>query len=108
MPFKLFPHQRTAPVSIPLFSSGALTLSARVQWLDSTGLVDPHRFLHRHLRGDWGDLDDTERRSNDAALRSEGAVTSRYQVTPRLSLVVTTNADHSQTVIQLPEENESH
>lgn len=105
MSFKLFPRQRTAPASIPLFSSGALTLSARVQWLDSTGLLDPHRFLHRHLRGDWGDLDDTLRRANDAALRSEGALTSRYQVTPRLSLLVTTNADHSQTVIQLPEEN---
>lgn len=41
MSFKLFPRQRTAPASTPLFSSGALTLSARVQWLDSTGLVDP-------------------------------------------------------------------
>ncbi|QNE50871.1 methyltransferase [Klebsiella michiganensis] len=105
MSFKLFPRQRTEPASIPLFSSGALTLSARVQWLDSTGLVDPHRFLHRHLRGDWGDLDDTERRANDAALRSEGVLTSRYQVTPRLFLLVTTNANHSQTVIRLPEEN---
>ncbi|MBD3703217.1 hypothetical protein IE985_10630 [Klebsiella pneumoniae] len=27
-------------------------------------------------------------------------------MTPRLSVVVTTNAEHSQTVIQLPEENE--
>ena len=106
MSFKLFPRQRTTPASIPLFSSGTLMLSARVQWLDSTGLADPHRFLHRHLRGDWGDLDDTERRANDAALRSEGVLTSRYQVTPRLSVVVTTNAEHSQTVIQLPEENE--
>lgn len=108
MRISLFPRQRSTPASVPLFSSGALTLSARVQWLDSTGLVDPHRFLHRHLRGDWGDLDDTERRANDAALRSEGAVTSRYQVTPRLSLLVTTNADHSQTVIQLSEETRPH
>lgn len=108
MSFKLFQRQRTTPASIPLFSSGAVTLSARVQWLDSKGLVDPHLFLHRHLRGDWGDLDETERRANDAALQSEGALTSRFQVTPRLSLVVTTNNDHSQTVIKLPEENESH
>lgn len=71
-------------------------------------MVDPHRFLHRHRRGDWGDLDDTERRANDAALHSEGAMTSCYQVTPRLSLAVITNNDYSQTMIQLPEENESH
>lgn len=108
MRISLFPRQRSTPASVPLFSSGALTLSARVQWLDSTGLVDPHRFLHRHLRGDWGDLEDTERRANDAALQSKGTLTSRYQVTPRLSLVVITNEDHSQTVIQLPEENEPH
>lgn len=108
MSFKLFPFQRIAPPSIPLFSSGALTLSTRVQWLDNTGLIDPHRFLHRHLRGDWGDLNDPERRANDAALRSKGVLTSRYLVTPRLSLLVTTNADHSQTLIRLPEENEPH
>ncbi|MBD3703218.1 hypothetical protein IE985_10635 [Klebsiella pneumoniae] len=29
MSFKLFPRQRTAPASIPLFSSGTLMLSAR-------------------------------------------------------------------------------
>lgn len=106
MSFKLFPRQRSAPSSVPLFSSGALTLSARVQWLDSNGLVDPHRFLHRHLRGDWGDLDDTELRASDAALQSQGVLTSRYQAIPRLSLLVTTTEEHRQTMIRLREEND--
>ncbi|MBK0032636.1 methyltransferase [Erwinia sp. S43] len=108
MSFKLFPRQRTTPASIPLFSSGALTLSARVQWLDSKGLVDPHRFLHRHLRGDWGDLDEPERRANRAALESGGPLASRYQVTPRLALEVITDEQRSLTVIQLPEEAVAH
>ncbi|GKS83660.1 methyltransferase [Acidovorax sp. SUPP2522] len=105
MPLRLFTGMRAAQPSHPLFSTGTLKLSDKVQWLDSKGLVDPHRYLHRHLRGDWGEMDDEGRRANDAAFQSGGLLTSRYAVTRRLSLVVVTNGDRSLTVIQLPEEN---
>lgn len=75
-----------------------------MQWLDSKGLIDPLSYLQRHVRGDWGEVSETERRANLDALKSEGALTSRYEITPRLTLAILTNEARSLTVIQLPEE----
>jgi hypothetical protein len=38
----------------------------------------PHDFLARHLRGDWGDLDDEDRNMNDAALIDGSRLLSAY------------------------------
>lgn len=105
MSLRIFSHFRPAQPSVPpLFSSGALKFSEQVQWLDSMGLLDPHHFLHRHLRGDWGDLDEPERSANNTALESGSQITSRYQVTSRLALVVITDKQRNFTLIQLPSE----
>lgn len=88
----------------PLFTFGALQLSEKVRWLDSKGLLDPLRYLQRHIRGDWGELSEAERQGNLNALQSEGIVTSRYAITSRLAIAILTNEDRSLTVIQLPEE----
>lgn len=73
MNLRYLPRLRSArPSSAPRFSSGPLKLSDRMQSLDSKGLIAPQRFLHRHLHGDWGELDESERRATSAALESGG------------------------------------
>ena len=39
-------------------------------------------YLRRHLGGDWGDLDDSDRRQNDAALKSARIACRSSPATP--------------------------
>ncbi|WP_432212294.1 plasmid related protein [Pseudomonas aeruginosa] len=69
------------------------------------GRLNPIPYLRRHLNGDWGDLDDYDRRQNDAALKSgEDRLFSSYQVAPSLQLWIITEWDHSVTTLLLPSE----
>lgn len=40
----------------------------------------PGEFLGRHLRGDWGDLDEEDKRLNDAALIDGSRILSSYML----------------------------
>ncbi|VFR23784.1 FIG146805: Plasmid related protein [plant metagenome] len=99
---QFFPRRQ--PQSLPLFAIGSLQLSEKVHWLASKGLIDPLPYVQRHLRGDWGDIDEASRQANDAALRQDEPVRSIYRITPQLELIVITAEDHASTIIQLPEE----
>ena len=97
--------QRPVPQKQPLFAPGSLQLSEKVHWLASKGLIDPLLYVQRHVRGDWGDLDEADRRQNDAALASgEDRLFSSYQVDRDLKLWVITEWDRSVTTMLLPEE----
>src|SRR3546814_7175005 len=64
------------------FSPGQVVMTAGVDELVRQGRLNPSPYLRRHLHGDWGDLDDSDRRQNDAALQSgEDRLFSSYQVT---------------------------
>jgi hypothetical protein len=67
--------------------------------------VDLAPFLVRHAAGDWGELDDFDRRQNDSSLREGYRLLSAYTVgeTNRRIWVIT-EADRSATTILLPEE----
>jgi hypothetical protein len=70
-----------------------------------TGPAQPPPYLRRHLHGDWGDLSDSDRRQNDAALKSgEDRLFSSYQVTRDLKLWIITEWDRSVTTLLLPSE----
>ncbi|ECG4949206.1 TPA: hypothetical protein ML354_001716 [Salmonella enterica] len=58
-------------------------------------------FVAMHLRGDWGDINETERALNIESLEKDtGHVLSIHHVTPELIIWLTTKA--GQTVIMLP------
>ncbi|MBV6791560.1 hypothetical protein [Xanthomonas euvesicatoria] len=88
-----------------LFPIGALIFSAGIDRLMREGRLDPMPYFQRHTRGDWGDLDDSDRRQNDAALKSgQDRLFSSYQVAPDLTLWIITEWDRSVTTLLLPSE----
>ena len=64
----------------------------------------PTIFLQRHAAGDWGDLCDEDRRTNDAALMHGDRLFSSYQVTPALKIWIITELNRSVTTLLLPDE----
>ena len=67
-------------------------------------------FLERHVRGDWGELDDEDRIANDQAVAHEGdanrqsRVLSAYKTSHGVKIWVITEWDRSATTILLPDE----
>ena len=55
-------------VKQPLFAPASLQLSEKVHWLARRGLIDPLSYVQRHVRGDWGEIDEATRQANDVAL----------------------------------------
>jgi hypothetical protein len=60
--------------------------------------------LTRHLSGDWGDLDQQDRRTNDQALAHGGRIFSVYRGENGTRFYVITEADRTVTTILLPSE----
>lgn len=55
----------------------------------------------RHSQGDWGDVCDEDRQSNEMALLRQTRLLSAYQTTERKIWIIT-EADRSYTTILLP------
>ena len=64
---------------------------------------DPLRYLSRHASGDWGDLDECDRRENQLSLKHGWRLVSSYPVGKRTIWVIT-EAERSVTTVLLPEE----
>ena len=86
------------------FETGQLVMTAGVEELVQQGRFNPSACLRRHLGGDWGDLCDEDRRSNDAALKSGDRLLSSYEVAPGLKVWIITEWDRSVTTLLLPSE----
>ncbi len=70
---------------------------------ESTSLRRLAGLLERHRRGDWGELDESDRCANDRALVHGGRVLSSYLVSD-LRVWCITEADRSATTLLLPED----
>jgi hypothetical protein len=65
--------------------------------------TDPLQLLERHRSGDWGELDEQDRRENERSLAKGWRVLSSYPVgEARIWLII--EADRSATTILLPQE----
>ena len=62
------------------FSLGAVVATPGALDLLSTLRIDPHSLLVRHALGDWGYLDDADRRLNDEAVVDGSRIFSSYVV----------------------------
>ncbi|OAI26387.1 MULTISPECIES: hypothetical protein [Methylomonas] len=97
----------------PRFESGELVATpGALDVLEHLG-ISPFDLLHRHIRGDWGDVCAEDAKANEDALRSGSRLLSAYELptpaadspaTGSVKLWLISEADRSVTTILLPEE----
>ena len=88
----------------PLFSMGQVVATpGALLALEAAG-QNPAEFLDRHVTGDWGLLDEHDRKENELALRRGLRLLSAYQTREGVRIWVITEWDRSVTTLLLPEE----
>jgi hypothetical protein len=65
---------------------------------------DPREFLLRHISGDWGEVDEHDRRENEYALVHGLRLLSAYRLNDQTKIWIITEADRSATTLLLPSE----
>jgi hypothetical protein len=106
--WQAMPKSHPTPVE-PLFSLGRLVMTTNLQMRMQE--FDPGNWetnikalIDRHVAGDWGSLEDFDRKQNDRALREGGRLFSAYQTSSGIRLYIITEADRSCTTALLPED----
>ncbi len=89
---------------MPLFALGQIVGTPRALFALRGADQHPARFLHRHVTGDWGDLDDEDKKENAYSVEKGLRILSAYELSTGVSIWVITEADRSVTTILLPEE----
>jgi len=88
----------------PLFKQGRVVMTQGfAEAISKSNLFVPLQALYRHLRGDWGDCCEEDKKANDEALRHGGRIFSVYHH-QKIKFWVITEADRSATTLLLPEE----
>jgi len=88
----------------PRFNLGStFATPGALQAMNRTG-DDVTSFLVRHLRGDWGDLEEHDRRENEYSLTHDLRLLSAYHLKDGTKVWVITEADRSATIVLLPSE----
>jgi hypothetical protein len=64
----------------------------------------PDEFIARHHAGDWGEVGDDDRQSNNESVDDGGRLLSVYTLTTGVKLRVISEADRSATTLLLPED----
>jgi hypothetical protein len=62
------------------------------------------RLFIRHMSGDWGEVDDEDRATNDWMAENGGRVLSAYHTADGTKVWIITEADRHATTILLPDE----
>lgn len=64
----------------------------------------PGTFVKRHVTGDWGELDEEDRRENEFSVAQGFRLLSAYILSNGTKLWIITEADRSSTTLLLPSE----
>ena len=65
---------------------------------------DPLELLYRRVTGDWGNLDDEDKKENDFSVEHGFRILSAYELETGVKVWLITEADRSATTFLLPEE----
>lgn len=65
---------------------------------------EPTPYLRRHNGGDWGDVDEHDRRENEMSLQHGFRILSAYKLRTGVTIWIITEANRSSSTILLPEE----
>jgi len=87
-------------VTHPLFPVGRLVSTPAA--LDAIAPAEMESTLNRHIVGDWGEVDEEDRRANDESLLTGLRLLSVYSTVNGRPFWIITEADRSATTILLP------
>ena len=88
----------------PLFSLGQIVGTPGALDAMENAEQNPFELLARHVTGDWGDLEDQDKKENDLSVKEGFRILSAYKLETRLKVWVITEWDRSVTTILLPDE----
>jgi hypothetical protein len=88
----------------PLFALGQVVATPGVLRVFEESHDSPLTYLVRHQSGDWGYLDDHDKRENNFSLERGFRILSSYKTKNGTKFWIITEADRSSTTILLPEE----
>jgi len=60
--------------------------------------------LQRHVMGDWGELDEEDKKANDLALQTGERLLSAYRTANGTKFWIITEADRASSCVLLPED----
>jgi len=87
-----------------LFSLGDVVATpGALEILMKVGL-HPGQLITRHVTGDWGDLDDEDKKENEVSLEKGHRLLSSYKLETGEKIWVITEGDRSVTTLLLPDE----
>jgi hypothetical protein len=87
-----------------LFELGRIVATpGALQALEQAG-QSPVEFLDRHVSGDWGELDDEDKRENEFSVHNSLRILSAYTTAAGDKIWIITEADRSATTLLLPDE----
>ncbi|NWB99479.1 hypothetical protein HX882_26660 [Pseudomonas gingeri] len=83
-----------------------MLMTRGVAELVQQGQLDTQLYLNRHLAGDWGELDEDDKQSNEEALHNGTRLLSAYDIDAgdNRRLYIITEADRRVTTLLLPYE----
>lgn len=84
------------------FEPGQVVTTPKIHNAIQSGF-NPAPYFYRHLRGDWGEIDEADKNLNDKGVDYGGRLVSRYE-TEIGPLLIITEADRSATTLLTPEE----
>jgi hypothetical protein len=88
----------------PLFQLGQVVATpGALEALKAAG-DDLAAYLNRHAVGDWGDLDEADKRENELSVARGLRLLSAYRLSNDTKIWIITEADRSATTLLLPSE----
>ena len=98
-------NQTVVALSIsPLFPLGEVVSTPGALEAMQAANVSPLALLHRHLTGDWGNLDKHDKQLNDLAIKDGSRIFSAYDISKTEKIWLITEADRSVTTYLKPSE----
>jgi hypothetical protein len=85
------------------FTLGKVVATRGALELMKTESIDGLALLSRHVRGDWGDLDEQDKQENELSLKDNFRILSAYGKGKNMLWIIT-EADRSVTTILTPDE----
>lgn len=92
-----------------LFETGQVICTQGVAHFFAEHKLELSKYLNRHCKGDWGDLDKEDKALNQSALKRRGRLFSKYDLPAPFNkeepaIYIITEADRSATTILFPHE----